>query len=142
MTDDPHSHVEGHAFLRHRHGSDVEHFNTRLRVSIDNDGCQWAIRPITGDDEPQVVESTSIEVRRHLRRVMTAMQRASPRPVRAVPKPHRTKHKTTGLKLPAGMVICPHCQGERLIFAVECETCEGRGAVSHSRAQDYIENHD
>lgn len=128
----------GQAFFHATEGGETSELNTRNDIALSEDSCRWNVSPLSREDKkPELVDSTAPEVRRYVRRVLTAMQRQSPRPVRAVPKPITKRPKR--FIPPTTMVPCPLCKGESW---VDCEVCEGDGAVTARQAERFLSDHD
>ena len=80
--------ISGHTFLRATEPGQVRELNNRVTLALDADGCRWLIGALTSGRSPEQIDSQSLEVIRHLRRVIAAMKRTNvTRPIRPVPKP-------------------------------------------------------
>lgn len=122
--------VDGHTFWRSSDGGEPVELTTSTGIELDEQGCRWVVSaPGAGTAEP--VESGSREVVRYMRSVVKTMQRASHRAqVRPAPKPVSKRRRAPASEF----VPCPLCHGEAWH---DCELCDGSGAVTRRRADEW-----
>lgn len=128
--------VDGHTFWRESTGGgEPVELTTRTGIELDEEGCRWVVSA-PGASRGEPVESGSREVVRYMRSVVKTMRRATHRTqVRPVPKPVSKGRRRVPATAP---VPCPVCHGEAWH---DCELCDGSGAVTQRRADEWERDH-
>ncbi|MFN8663153.1 MAG: hypothetical protein U0075_14795 [Thermomicrobiales bacterium] len=127
--------VDGHTFWREStSGGETFELTTTTGIELDEQGIRWTVST-PGASTAEPVVSGSREVMRYMRSVVKTMQRATRRSqVRPVPKPVSKRRRA-----PASEFIpCPLCLGEAWH---DCELCDGSGAVTQRRADEWERDH-
>ena len=127
--------VDGHTFWREStSGGETFELTTTTGIELDEQGIRWTVST-PGASTAEPVVSGSREVMRYMRSVVKTMQRATRRSqVRPVPKPASKRRRA-----PASEFIpCPLCLGEAWH---DCELCDGSGAVTQRRADEWERDH-
>lgn len=111
----------------------VQETNTRDRIALTPDGCDWRVQATTGA-AAESVEIDSRQVSYFVGRVVQAKRRLAykSRVRPPVPKPAAPKPKLP----PHAKVACPLCRGEAW---PDCEACAGEGWVTRGRADRWTE---
>ncbi|MDP9366152.1 MAG: hypothetical protein M3Q10_18355 [Chloroflexota bacterium] len=129
--------ARGHTFLHATEAGKDHELNTRTEISVGEDECAWEVGTLVGGRRPERIQDASPQVRRYLRRVFAAMNRATPKPARPVPKP--TSGKKALALPPSAPVPCPICGGEPWHT---CPLCDGEGVVTVRQAEQWRADHD
>lgn len=139
--------VDGHTFWQGTSAGSAIELVTETGIELDGTRCRWTVRaPGGGAGIP--VESGAPQVRHFMDGVLGAMQRATRKAtVRPAPKPTPKRARP----LPVGAPVpCPLCMGETPpsggggpggVPWPDCELCDGAGAVTQRRAEEWHELH-
>lgn len=122
--------VDGHTFWRASGEGEPVELTTTTGIELDDAGIRWTVSS-PGASTAEPVVSGSREVMRYMRSVVKTMQRATRRTqVRPAPKPVSKRRRVQI----GDFVPCPLCQGEAWH---DCELCDGSGAVTQRRADEW-----